>query len=156
MQIVLMLSLNGIENMIDQTKLLTNVFQKTKLNLLSDQIIQKLQPQIQCAISKTSSAELIDAPFTWWQAKGCFGQFDAINFYYVWENIGQIDCAYTLNNDGTKSAIDVYRITLLAQLNSAAKRLLQRVIAIKSTHKLECSDQLTVMQLGEQSLRELF
>jgi len=158
MQILMLLSLSGIESIWLENKLNKSLLQRyLMMNDLEQSLTmveQKIQNrQIDCVIPLVSSIELAGKPFLWWQQSTCLGNLNSVNYYYVIERLSIDPC---IQIKYKHQIAELYRVTILGvSLDQTSKAMLQSTIAVMGLSQEQCDGDILKVELGRQSLVSL-
>jgi hypothetical protein len=139
MQMLVILSLSLLENARLATKINQRLYQKqllmNNLNFITNHL--DFNSFSHCLLAHRVSEEVKAYPLSWWEKQSCAGNFQAMQYYYVVEDLGLDPCAYI--GKSKNFIANFYRISILGFDKSAEiKGFAKVVVAVPSPATFLC------------------
>src|SRR5579862_9378085 len=118
MQVLALLSWVSVQAVLLEQKMVQADFQRHILFVAGEAALAKVEnifsgSQPTCLIPPITAQELLAKPLSWWHSSlTCAGIFQAFQYYYVVEALGEDACANIMDS---QARADYYRITLFMQ-----------------------------------------
>lgn len=100
------------------TQLIGSAWQKQQLSVMVERFEAQLEANLRyripsCVIPVADTAKLIQKEPAWWRNVSCTGNFQHFQYYYVIEFLGEDNCTFVPESDGTYRGIAYfYRVSL--------------------------------------------
>lgn len=160
MQIISQVIIHGLLSLALLTRETKTEWQRIENIVYAKRILLNLENKIghqkTCHYAIFSDALQAMQSESWWKRYGCSGNFTGISYYYVTEQLKEVDCVMTRPSSSTLHKVRYYRITLFMPFIKSyqGRILLQSVVAIPYQTISNCSS-IYAITVGHQAWREL-